>query len=250
RGAAMDGEDDGQPSVNADGDDNNPAAGPDDEDGSTSPLDNAQVIVGATLTIPFSVAVPAGIAHAYLDGWADWNRDGDWADPGEQVFNRVEVHNGVNPLSFTIPADASPGLTYSRLRLSSSGGLSYPGLAADGEVEDSAFPVIGPDFGDAPDSSHTLRASDGARHGVVAGFHLGAAIDGEDDGQPSVNADGDDNNPAAGPDDEDGSTSPLDNAQVIVGATLTIPFSVAVPAGIAHAYLDGWADWNRDGDWA
>src|SRR5262249_32415221 len=211
--------------------DKKPAAGADEEDGSTAPLDNAQVIVGATLTIPFSVAVPATIPHAYLDGWADWNRDGDWADPGEHVFDRVEVHNGVNPLSFTIPADASPGLTYSRLRLSSLGGLSYTGLAADGEDEDYAFTAIAPDFGHAPESHPTLRASNGARHGVVAGFHLGAAIDGEDDGQPSVNADGDDNNPAAGPDDEDGSTSPLDNAQVIVGATLTIPFSVAVPAG-------------------
>src|SRR5262249_58852233 len=108
-------------------------------------------------------------------------------------------------------------------------------------------PPGGPVSGARPDTSRARGVRAGPRHGVVAGFHLGAAIDGEDDGQPSVNADGDD---LAGVDDEDGSTSPLDNAQVIVGATLTIPFSVAVPATIPHAYLDGWADWNRDGDWA
>src|SRR5262249_38799317 len=171
--------------------DKKPAAGADDEDGSTSPLDNAQVIVGATLTIPFSVAVPATIPHAYLDGWADWNRDGDWADPGEHVFDRVEVHNGVNPLSFTIPADASPGLTYPGLRLSSSGGLSYTGLAADGEVEDYAFDILGFDFGDAPDSYATLLSGDGARH-TATGPRLGALRDPEADAASPLDGSGDD----------------------------------------------------------
>src|SRR5262245_41179006 len=50
------------------------------------------------------------------------------------------------------------------------------------------------DFGDAPDTYRTTLAVDGARHEVLPGlnFHLGAAVDIENDGQPSPGADRDD----------------------------------------------------------
>jgi len=58
------------------------------------------------------------------------------------------------------------------------------------------------DFGDAPDASYrTLLASDGARH-TALGPRLGTNRDGESDGQPTVDADGDDL--VGTPDDEDG----------------------------------------------
>ncbi len=42
------------------------------------------------------------------------------------------------------------------------------------------------DFGDAPDPSYpTLLGSDGARHVIVAGLHLGGGPDSEADGQPT-----------------------------------------------------------------
>ena len=86
--------------------------------------------------------------------------------------------------------------TYARFRLTSVADVADApnGLAPDGEVEDYAVPILGLDFGDAPDDSlvptdyPTLLTSDGARHAVVAGVHLGAAIDDEDDGQPSIGA--------------------------------------------------------------
>ena len=64
------------------------------------------------------------------------------------------------------------------------------------------------DFGDAPDSAEapsypTLLVNDGARHVIVEGFYLGAGVDGEGDGQPDIDALGDD---TAGFDDEDGVT--------------------------------------------
>ena len=63
------------------------------------------------------------------------------------------------------------------------------------------------DFGDAPDGFltpiyPTLSANLGANHTILAGYHLGTAIDPEPDGQPSPLADRDDLDAAV--DDEDG----------------------------------------------
>jgi hypothetical protein len=47
------------------------------------------------------------------------------------------------------------------------------------------------DFGDAS-GYPTLKTEDGARHRLVTGIRLGATIDGELDGQPALDALGDD----------------------------------------------------------
>jgi uncharacterized repeat protein (TIGR01451 family) len=124
-GAGVDADLDGHPSALANGDDTTGTA---DEDG----------VVGATPFIRGQTASVSIMASApgRLDAWIDWNRDGDWADAGEQVAASVPLAAGVNVLPLPIPASASDGPTYARLRFSSAGGLSYTGLAQDGEVED------------------------------------------------------------------------------------------------------------------
>jgi YD repeat-containing protein len=98
------------------------------------------------------------------------------------------------------------------------------------------------DFGDAPNSYHTLAVSDGPFHRILAGWSLGASVDEEDDGQPSANADGDD---TAGPvNDEDGVTflTPF-----VPGVVATARVSVVTDG---HGFLNAWLDFNRDGDFA
>ncbi len=80
-----------------------------------------------------------------LDAWVDFNRDGDWSDPGEKIFDRVPLLLGQNDLAFratsaAIVTTASP--TYARFRVSSLGGLEPFGLASDGEVEDYRVDII------------------------------------------------------------------------------------------------------------
>ncbi len=116
---------DGQASANADGDDSN---GTDDEDGVTFSGDLPR---GGTA----NVAVVAS-GSGKLNGWVDFNADGDWADAGEQVFTDRDVVAGTNNLSFSVPAGATEGATYTRFRLNSTGSLAYTGPANDGEVED------------------------------------------------------------------------------------------------------------------
>jgi hypothetical protein len=131
-GTEWDSESDGTHSVQSDFDDLNPGASPDDEDGVTfgalNPGDPA-----AVTDVTVSGAPTNG---AFLDAWVDFNQDNDWNDPGEQIFSSQVVVNGVNNLTFSIPAGALPGTTYTRYRLSAGGGLTPDGAASTGEVED------------------------------------------------------------------------------------------------------------------
>ncbi|MGB2805028.1 MAG: dockerin type I repeat-containing protein [Candidatus Zixiibacteriota bacterium] len=132
-GAAIDPEPNGQQSPDTLGDDND---GNDDEDG----------VVFTTLAVagnPATVKVTAPVA-GFLDAWVDFDADGDWADAGENIFASVAVAPGVSFLTFTVPAVATAGITYSRFRFSTAGGLTYTGPAPDGEVEDYRVFILQP----------------------------------------------------------------------------------------------------------
>jgi subtilisin family serine protease len=127
-GTRIDAELDGQPNSDATGD----GAFLNDEDG---------VFWVSTLSAHSSISTVSSIVSVasgdgLLDGWIDFNQDGDWLDSGEQIFANRPVDFGRNLLSFSIPAGAKPGTTFARFRLSSLGGLSPTGIAEDGEVED------------------------------------------------------------------------------------------------------------------
>ena len=92
------------------------------------------------------------------------------------------------------------------------------------------------DFGDAPAPYPTTRAANGARH-EIASPRLGATVDFENDGQPSAAADGDGL-------DEDGVAFGTLRAEQ-TGVLLT----VNVQNAASGARLDGWIDFNADGDW-
>ena len=88
--------------------------------------------LGATAT----VNVQGGSAK--LDAWIDFNGDGSWGGPLEQIADRVAVVAGNNTITFDVPSWAADGTTYARFRLSTAGNLGVGGAAADGEVEDYA----------------------------------------------------------------------------------------------------------------
>jgi len=231
-GAKIDFESDGQPIPPGLGDDANDD---DDEDGVIFQRMPLIVCNQETLIVTASEA-------GFLDAWIDFYDDKDWDDPGEQIFDSVAVVQGSNILYFMVPSKATPdSQTFARFRFSSKGGLSYEGLAEDGEVEDHIVMIDGFDFGDAPDSTYrTLLADSGAYHKIKSGFFLGNYIDPEFDGQPNKDATGDDINGVK--DDEDGinfAALPL---------TACKQETVIVTASMVGK-LDAWIDFNNDGDW-
>lgn len=123
-GALIDFEMDGLPSSAADGDDTANAA---DEDG--------------VLFSRWLAGQPAGVqviasTNGFLSAWVDFNANGTWSEPGEQVLASTSVAPGTNVFSFIVPGGALPGQTFARFRFSTATNLSFDGAAPDGEVED------------------------------------------------------------------------------------------------------------------
>ena len=136
-GATRDAEADGQPTAAADGDD---AAGADDEDG----VPFGSTIVVGQLDASVTVNVQKASSGAKLDAWIDFNADGSWGGPGEQISHGVDVVADDNTIQFDVPSFAASGETYARFRLSTTGDLA-PSGAADGEVEDYQISILPPE---------------------------------------------------------------------------------------------------------
>lgn len=73
---------------------------------------------------------------AYVDGWIDWNIDGDWDDEYEHVVDIAVPIPNVFVVEFPVPEGAPAGDTWARFRVYEYDYNSYLGLAELGEVED------------------------------------------------------------------------------------------------------------------
>ena len=129
---APDGESSSQPDPPGPGDD---GSGVDDEDGLALLSD---LVVGQLAGMGTAITALGKDVTAAL--WIDFNRDGDWNDPGESL-GPVGVAGGFFASQgwiFTVPAGASPGTTHARLRVYEGllSSVSPGGAAGPGEVED------------------------------------------------------------------------------------------------------------------
>jgi len=278
-GQIVDAELDGQPTVQADGDDL--LDGSDDEDGVVFlgsnptpggpwPGTSDKYIGGWYGGVKITVnAAPSAVGKTvYLHAWFDFDHDRDLGDDGENVFCSVPIEildagpvvygppgSGADvelpQLEFFIPqgSPTSPfGDLYARFRLDEQGLNEFEGLAINGEVEDYwlEFGQGSLDFGDAPDPTYpTLMASNGARH-IIGSIWMGPLIDAEADGQPV------DQDDVVLLDDEDGVTF---LGWKIPGGGYAMPFiagqtgAVQIVVTGGSGYVHGWIDWNQDGDW-
>ncbi len=91
-------------------------------------------ILGKELYVNYDANTTAG---AFVNIWVDWNRDGDFADAGEQVVTNVShASRTTGTLKIPVPLTATPGASWLRARISSAGGAGPTGLTSDGEIED------------------------------------------------------------------------------------------------------------------
>ena len=107
-------------------------------DGSAMPpsLHNQTLIAGQSY--PFDVTT-AGTGN--LSIWIDFDQNGSFEDAGEKVIDEIVPSAAVESLSVNVPATATSGNTYVRVRYSSQVGLTSTNAAADGEVEDYAITI-------------------------------------------------------------------------------------------------------------
>ena len=79
-----------------------------------------------------------------LDAWIDYNRDGDWDDPNEQIAAAMQLVAGDNTFSVQAPMEPETvaGNTFARFRISDVGGLHPTGLTINGEIEDYEILIV------------------------------------------------------------------------------------------------------------
>ncbi len=145
----VDGETNGQPHPGALGDDvsgqnpppnplPNPLPSPDDENGV---LFLSGLTPGTQATVRVGVRT-AGFSSGVLQGWIDFNRDGDFLDAGEQIIRDRALSSGLHDIQFVVPANALLGSTFSRFRYGIERGIGPVGAAIVGEVEDHATNIL------------------------------------------------------------------------------------------------------------
>lgn len=89
-----------------------------------------------------------GNVTSRVDAWIDFNGDGSFGGPGEQIINTEGFSsNNVHAIRFDVPSWAEPGITYARFRSrGSSVGLGfaddYIASPVNGEVEDYAIEIL------------------------------------------------------------------------------------------------------------
>ncbi|MEB8344112.1 DUF7927 domain-containing protein [Streptomyces endophyticus] len=113
-------------------------------------------------------------------------------------------------------------------------GSNCPPGSADPDCR-SVLPAPEYDFGDAPDSFHTLRGNDGAYHELVDGLRLGKTAEDDENGSPGTGADADKG--------EDAVTAPTVRQD---RDSTTLNVAVTNTTG-RDAVLAGWLDRGEDG---
>ncbi len=179
-GTQIDDENDALPTTGADGDDTENLA---DEDGVTFPT----LVQGQSAAISVEVT-QASANDGYLQGWIDWNGDGDFADAGEQVATDLQSPGaGASTISVpvTVTATATTSPTFARFRWSTTPGLDATTAAPDGEVEDYGVTITAVSVStDTSTASLCLNQS-----GTLLGPNLFTAADGGTFGTGSGAAD-------------------------------------------------------------
>jgi hypothetical protein len=249
-GALIDGENDGQPNATATGDD---VASLDDEDGLTTPLPIKMIVdTPATFSFDIQMTAPYPSDNVTLAGWVDFDHDGQW-EASERVVNQ-RVGPGPLTLVYPVVPGGYTGPTFARFRLSfDAASVNEPtGFSPNGEVEDYVVTIANPDvdWGDLPEQAQghpsypTTLANNGPRHRMLTGLFLGSDADPDPDGQPSVAANGDDNNNTGSADDESGVNGA--DLSLVEGNAPVIPVNVTIPAGQGTVYIWGWIDYDHD----
>ena len=256
-GASTDAEGAPVPNGLATGDDNNGQVN--DEEGiSFLPAPNTS---SRSLGLIINNVVNNTGATAWIVGWIDFNRDGDFDDIGEQsqILSLATNASPTDPVlqfsGFNAGCVVKAGPSYLRVRLTTDNSDDWDTdpssnrMRADGEVEDYFIVITGNDFGDAPAIYPIAKAlvnpdlDDDGQPDDAGSVWLGNTVDYiACQYASSIMAKADDND--ASPNDEDGLNT---NGQIAPNTTKTWDITVNSQGPVTGVQWGMWIDWNADG---
>ncbi len=103
---------------------------------------STNVSKGSTYALKYSAGFSGTVYQMYWKGWIDYNNDGDFADAGEQILQKVTSTSAIFNKNINIPLTATTGLL--RMRISCKYG-AYPTSCetfSNGEVEDYTINIL------------------------------------------------------------------------------------------------------------
>lgn len=224
-------------------------------------VNNATLLAGT-----YSVQVSVGLGEYHFvtfdaetsgggtnDGLSIWKSNGALRSPVLNYWDDTKITGGTSNLVGGLSDTAAGRHTWGDFTGAGIGNTNFVDTWVFGSPQTQETKAIiaisdGNDFGDAPDTygtnKNTTVGGTPASHLINTNLILGANTpDVDTNGQPSVNADGDDINPTT-LDDEDGVTS--FNSLNVNATTYSVTVRVKNTVGAA-ASLGGWIDFNRDG---
>lgn len=105
---------------------------------------STSVAAGSSQTISFAAGFASKGYSQYVDVYADWSQDGDFADSGETlVVGGASKSTATRTGTFTVPATAKAGSTRLRVVMSTATATTSCGSYAYGETEDYSLSVTG-----------------------------------------------------------------------------------------------------------
>ena len=153
--------------------------------------------------------------------------------PGATVYQATAIDGtsgwGLHQGFYTVPA----GQYITRLEFWAIG--SYGGNTSIGNFLDDVSVISSFDYGDAPDTYHTLFSNNGPYHDIIDSLYLGYGVTCDADGQPSAAATLDSL--------DDGITFPTPCASC---NTYTVTIKAMNATG-SPATIAGWIDFNKNG---
>lgn len=81
--------------------------------------------------------------NGYLSMWVDWNQNGQF-DANEQLIADKSLSTGTHYIFEETPLDVTAGVTWARVRYTTTSGVGPNGGVTDGEVEDYQVAVLNP----------------------------------------------------------------------------------------------------------
>lgn len=105
---------------------------------------STNITPGSSYTITLSPAYSGAKKNTYWRVYIDYNRDGDFADAGEQAGQKTYKDKNNTTITFTVPAGANPGNSRIRVVMSVTAYQSYCGTYASGETEDYSVNIANP----------------------------------------------------------------------------------------------------------
>ena len=215
------------------------------DDGSTANADDDNITDPVLITINVTAIADPPVPYSpnyVIDAGDALVLDGSGStdvDFGSGVAEGLTYEWDLNNDGTTDVTGVNPTVAYATL---TGLGLAVPGTSTIGlKVTDTfsgttvgttaTIDILTVDFGDAPNSYGTLKASNGAAHTIVPGFYLGASVDSELDGSADDGT------------DEDGIVF---DAGMQADTVLNIPSYFTATASAAGK-LDVWLDFNNNG---